>query len=231
MHIGFQRPKITHHPESIAVIAAGQTAELKCEASGKPAPNFQWWKTGCDEALADSDDVTIKTGNGHSTLTINNIQKSDAGQYNCKASSLFSCWDDISNNATITVAGELSMSSLYRVEHSILSLGPPTIIHDPEAVNETSGSKASFTCVASSDLPIKFSWQKEGSGTIFSSCSTVDQSGKISTLTLNPVSTTHTGSYTCTASNDAGSVTSNAATLQVTGEYMNYSTVFTLIHT
>ena len=41
----------------------------------------------------------------------------------------------------------------------------------------------------------------------------------MSTLTLNPVSTTDAGSYTCTASNDAGSVTSNAATLQVTGEY------------
>ena len=41
----------------------------------------------------------------------------------------------------------------------------------------------------------------------------------MSTLTLKPVSDTDAGSYTCTASNDAGSVTSKAASLQVTGEY------------
>ena len=41
----------------------------------------------------------------------------------------------------------------------------------------------------------------------------------MSTLTLRHVSTTDAGSYTCTASNDAGSETSKAATLQVTGEY------------
>ena len=101
----------------------------------------------------------------------------------------------------------------------ILSSGPPTITQDPVAAKVKSGSEASFTCVASSDLPMKFSWQKDGSGIIFSSSITVDPSGKMSTLTLKHVSTTDAGSYTCTASNDAGSVTSNTATLQVTGEY------------
>ena len=80
------------------------------------------------------------------------------------------------------------------------------------------GSEASFTCAASSDLPIEFNWQKDGSGIIFSSSITVHTSGNMSTLTVKPVSTTDAGSYTCTASNDAGSVTSNAATLQVTGD-------------
>ena len=85
-------------------VAAGQTAELKCEASGKPAPNFQWLKD--DHDVADSADVTITTGNRHSTLTINNIQESHAGKYMCRAFKFFSCCDDISDNATITVAGE-----------------------------------------------------------------------------------------------------------------------------
>ena len=103
--IDFQRPRITQSPVSITV-AAGQTAKLKCEASGKPAPNFQWLKDGCD--VAGSAGVTITTGNRHSTLTINNIQESHAGQYicMCRAFKFFSCCDDISDNATITVAGE-----------------------------------------------------------------------------------------------------------------------------
>ena len=107
--VGFQRPLITQFPGNITV-AAGQKAELKCEARGKPAPNFQWLKDGCD--VAGSDGVAIKTGNRHSTLTINNIQKSHAGQYTCRAFNCFRYRDD-SCPATITVAGELSMHKLY----------------------------------------------------------------------------------------------------------------------
>ena len=117
------------------------------------------------------------------------------------------------------------MFNLYKFEHSVLSSDPPTITQDPGGAKVKSGSEASFTCVALSDLPMEFSWQKDGSGIIFSSSITVNTSGNMSTLTLMPVSTTNAGSYTCTASNDAGTVTSNAATLQVTGEYYE---VFTL---
>ena len=66
---------------------------------------------------------------------------------------------------------------------------------------------------------MKFSWQKDGSNIIFSSSITINTSGNMSTLILRHVSTTDAGSYTCTVSNDVGSVTSKAATLQVTGEY------------
>ena len=111
MHVGLQCPKITQSPENIKV-ATGQKVELKCEASGKPAPNFQWLKN--DHDVAGSAGVTITTGNGHSTLTINNIQESQAGEYKCRASNVFGYWSDISCPATITVAGELSLSSLYR---------------------------------------------------------------------------------------------------------------------
>ena len=124
----------------------------------------------------------------------------------------------------------MCLFNLYKLEHSTLSSDPPTITEGPKEAKVRSGTKAIFTCAASSDLPIKFSWKKEGSGTIFSSSITVDTSGNMSTLTVKPVSTTDAGNYTCTASNDAGSVTSNAATLQVTGEYNEYYcyTVFTL---
>ena len=146
-------------------------------------------------------------------------------------SNIFRYQDDISCPATITVAGELSVPNLYTDLSTLvyLSSGPPTITQDPEAAKVKSGSEASFTCVASSDLipaiaitssdlpPMEFSWQKDGSSIITSSSVTVHKSGNMSTLTLKHVSTTDAGSYTCTASYVGGSVTSKAATLQVTG--------------
>ena len=121
MHLGFQRPQITQSPVSITV-AAGQTAKLKCEASGKPAPNFQWLKDGCD--VADIYGVTIATGNGYSTLTINNTQKSHAGEYMCRAFNVFSCWDGIHtiHYATITVAGELSSYNVCLVNTDLSNI-------------------------------------------------------------------------------------------------------------
>ena len=122
VYVGSQRPLITQSPVSIKV-AAGQKVELKCEASGKPAPNFQWLKNDCD--VTGSDGVTITTGNGHSTLTINNIQDSHAGKYRCRAFNCFGYRDDISCPATITIAGELSMSSLYK---DLSTLSSPQVL-------------------------------------------------------------------------------------------------------
>ena len=90
------------------------------------------------------------------------------------------------------------------------------ITQGPKEAKVRSGSEVIFTCAASSDLPMKFSWQKDGSSIIFSS--SINTSENMSTLTLRHVSTSDAGSYTCNVSNDAGSVTSNAATLQVTGQ-------------
>ena len=108
--VGCQRPLITQSPGNITV-AAKHKAKLECKASGKPAPNFQWLKD--DRDVAGSAGVTITTGNRHSTLTINNIQKSHAGEYRCSAFNCFRHRDDISCPATITVAGELSVPSLF----------------------------------------------------------------------------------------------------------------------
>ena len=67
---------------------------------------------------------------------------------------------------------------------------------------------------------MKFSWQKDDKSIIlYPSITVKNSSGNTSTLTLEHSSTTDAGRYTCTASNDAGSVISEPATLQVTGEY------------
>ena len=93
-------PFITQFPTSITV-NSGQTATLRCIASGSPLPNFQWLKDGND--VAGNTGVTITTSNGDSNLTITNIQTSDAGTNECRA---FNSEGRYTGSATITVTGE-----------------------------------------------------------------------------------------------------------------------------
>ena len=93
-------PFLSQFPDSITV-NAGQTATLRCIATGSPPPSFQWLKDGND--VSGNTGVTISTSNGDSNLTISNIQMSDAGSYECRA---FNSEGSDTGSATITVMGE-----------------------------------------------------------------------------------------------------------------------------
>ena len=95
---------------------------------------------------------------------------------------------------------------------------PPTITQHPTAVTQMLGSIATFTCTASGS-PTSMTWQKDGSTVTTSSTISINTSGGTSTLTVSSVSSSDAGSYTCTATNAGGSVTSNAATLTIGSEW------------
>ena len=95
-----ETPFLTQLPSSI-IVYSGQTATLRCIATGTPPPNFQWLKDGSVVACSTGD--TITTNNGDSILTITNVQTSDAGTYECRA---FNSEGSDTGSATITVFGE-----------------------------------------------------------------------------------------------------------------------------
>lgn len=69
-------PVITQHPAS-QYAAIGDTATLTVAASGNPTPTYQWKKDGVSIAGATS-----------ATLTLSNVQASDAGSYTAIASNV-----------------------------------------------------------------------------------------------------------------------------------------------
>jgi hypothetical protein len=98
---------------------------------------------------------------------------------------------------TATSVNEPSVSASTTV---IISM--PVIITQPVSKNVCSGNSASFTIAA--DYATSYQWTLNGSnvGTGF-------------TITFADVTSASDGSYTCTATNGAGSATSNAAVLNV----------------
>lgn len=82
-------PTITTQPQS-QTVNAGSNVTFNVAVSGTPTPTLQWQKGGTN--------ISGQTG---TSLTLNNVQSSDAGTYNVVATN--SAGTVTSNNATLTV--------------------------------------------------------------------------------------------------------------------------------
>lgn len=131
-------------------------------------------------------EVNIPGATG-ATLTIANTQPADAGSYRAVVTNPFI--SVTSSSATLTVAG-----------------AAPAIITQPVGQDVIAGAPVTLTVVASGSPAPTFQWKKNG----------VDIGG--ATGASYPIVSTvpdDAGSYTVTATNSAGSATSNAAVLNV----------------
>ena len=86
---------------------------------------------------------------------------------------------------------------------------PPAITAQPVDQTVKSGTSATFTVVASGIPTPTFQWQKNGVNCTQGSATTAS-------LTINPATIRDTGTYTVTATNPAGSLTSSGAILTIT---------------
>jgi hypothetical protein len=82
----------------------------------------------------------------------------------------------------------------------------PTISQQPQSRTVTVGSSVTFSVSASSNVPLSYQWQFNG---------TTLANETDSTLTLNAVTPAEAGAYQVVVSDEAGSVTSDPATLTV----------------
>ena len=93
-------PEFTQHPEDIVGIE-GENLVFSCSVEGNPQPSIKWTKNNNTFNIeADSDLNETSSGNTH-TLTIQNVHRSDEGQYRCVASN--SIGNTTSNTGTLKV--------------------------------------------------------------------------------------------------------------------------------
>jgi pectate lyase len=146
---------------------------------------------------------TLLTNATDATLTITNVQVANAGSYSVAVNNL---------------AGSVASSN------AVLSVNTnpaaPVFVTQPASQVVSVGSTASFTAVAAGTAPISYQWNRNG---------TTIPGATSSTLTLTNAQTTNDGSYTVTASNSVGSVTSDAAILTVITALPVVNTAFNLV--
>jgi len=181
-------PSITQNPQS-QTVTAGNSVTFSAAASGTPAPSLQWRKNN----------VNIPGANG-SSLSLNNVQLSDAGSYTLVATNAAGAV--ASNAATLTV-----------------NVAPAFTTQPGGATVFLGGSAASFSVAATGSPAPTYQWQRlpAGSGTWGNLANGGVYSGvTTATLAITGATLAMSGDqFRCVATNTVGSVTSNAATLTV----------------
>jgi hypothetical protein len=171
-------------------VNTGQSATFSVEVIGTTAPTYQWKKN----------DVIIP-GATNASYTIASAQQSDAGVYSVTITD--------GANSTSTAGATLTVGSSAATA--------PLVTSHPAAQSGSLGGAVSFTVAANGSPSPSYLWRKNGTPLSNGATSTGSTIGGASTatLTISNLSAADAGSYSVTATNSAGSVTSNAAALTV----------------
>ena len=171
-------PTITSQPQDLTVIPTQPTAFSVVVVGSEPL-NYQWYYNT----------NSLLTNATSSTLTIANVQPSDAGIYSVIVSNPIGT--AVSSNAVLTV-----------------NTNPvaPIFILQPAAVTARVGDNASFSASAIGAQPIAYQWKANGTPIAGATSTTVNLPG---------IQLIDAGTYTLVASNAIGSTSSSNATLTV----------------
>ena len=184
-------PSFTTPPVSQSVTVGGNVT-FTVAVTGVPTPTLQWLKDGLGINGASS-----------ATLTLTNVQASDAGAYSVTASS---------SSGTVTSAAATLTVNLVP--------GLPVFSAPPQSQTADAGSVVVLTAPANASPPPTFQWMFNGS----------QVSGATgSTLTLGNLQPANAGIYTALSTNSFGTTTSDPAIIGVssaTSEVTGAGTVF-----
>ncbi|XP_026558988.1 hemicentin-1 [Pseudonaja textilis] len=173
-------PNIMGEEQNVSV-AMGEHLELRCQSDAIPPPMLQWLKDG--QLLQKKLGLTITED--QSVLKIEQAQVQDTGRYTCEATN---------------IAGKMKKN--YNV-----NVWVPSSIYSSDTVTQLTvieGNLISMMCESSGIPPPILAWRKNGSPLL------VDPSGRVRILSggrqlqISIAENSDSASYTCIASNVAG---------------------------
>ncbi|XP_029428022.1 neural cell adhesion molecule 1 isoform X3 [Rhinatrema bivittatum] len=182
----YAKPKITYVENKTAMELEEQIT-LTCEASGDPIPTISW-RTGTrnisnEEKTLDGR-IMVRSHARVSSLTLKDIQYTDAGEYFCTASNSI---------------GQDSQAMYLEVQYAPKLQGPV-------AVYTWEGNAVNITCEVFAYPSAAVSWFRDGQQLPSSNYSNIKiyTTPSASYLEVNPDSGNDFGNYNCTAVNRIG---------------------------
>jgi pectate lyase len=160
------------------VVSLGQNVTFSFGVGGTLPLTYQWYYNT----------NTLLSVGTNSTLTLTNVQPSDAGSY----------------SVTVTNSYGSTNSAVAQLTVNIFS---PSISNDPQDQSALVGQDTSFSVLASGTAPLSYQW--------YYNTNTVLTNATGSILTLTNVQLTDAGGYSVVVTNSYGSATSAVAQLTV----------------
>jgi len=178
---GATSPSIGIDPQDQTALV-GQDVTFSVLASGTMPLSYQWYGNT-------NNSNTLLTDATNSTLTLTNVQLSDAGGYSVIVSNAY-------GSATSAVA-----------QLTVNIPNPPSIITQPQDQTVSSGGNATFTVTAGGSEPLSYQW--------YFNTNTPVANATDPTLTITNVQAENAGTYSVTVSNIAGGIVSSNAILAI----------------
>ncbi|NWH71038.1 NCAM1 protein, partial [Piaya cayana] len=192
----FAKPKITYVENKTAMELEDQIT-LTCEASGDPIPSITWrtsTRNISNEEKTMDGRIVIRSHARVSSLTLKDIQYTDAGEYVCTASNTI---------------GQDSQAMYLEVQYAPKLQGPV-------AVYTWEGNQVNITCEVFAYPSAVISWFRDGQLLPSSNYSNIKiyNTPSASYLEVTPDSENDFGNYNCTAVNRIGQESSEFILVQ-----------------
>uniref|UniRef100_A0A8C5TWL3 Ig-like domain-containing protein n=1 Tax=Malurus cyaneus samueli TaxID=2593467 RepID=A0A8C5TWL3_9PASS len=173
--------------EPTHLVKKGGYAELTCEVTGTPEIKITWFKD--DRELKESDKYNISFTKSLAILRVSEVDTEDSGEYICEAKN---------------DAGKDTCSSVVTRKQ------PPSFARKLKDLEHPAGLPLKLMCRLNGSEPITVTWHKDGVQLKDDHTMHTSFVDNVAVLQLVRTEMSHTGQYSCTATNSVGTATSSA---------------------
>ncbi|XP_048809113.1 titin-like [Lagopus muta] len=166
-------------------VTIGDACTLECKVAGTPELSTGWFKDG--KELTSSQKYRITFVNKVSTLKIMDTEKEDGGLY------------------TFAVQNDVGKSSCTASVEVLDRIIPPSFTRKLKETPGVLGSSALLECKVAGSPPISIDWFQNGMKLVSGEKHNITFTDNLCILEVNSLSNSDTGTYTCKATNVAGS--------------------------
>ncbi|XP_071039988.1 cell adhesion molecule Dscam1-like [Parasteatoda tepidariorum] len=184
-------PRWILQPRDTSAIA-GHSAKIDCQADGVPQPHVRWKVNS--NASPENFKTIVSSSHVHilvnGSLNFRNVEKSDEGSYLCEAN------NGVGTGLSTVVRFTVHSSPKFETKFSTLTV--------------RRGEKVKLNCISSGDIPMTFTWRKNGviidllSKPRYSQQLQNIRGGESVDLIIEKAEREDSASFTCTAMNDFG---------------------------
>ncbi|XP_052799439.1 myosin light chain kinase, smooth muscle-like [Mya arenaria] len=173
----------------------GERLTLRCNVSGNPEPDVEWFRDGQNVKLIDT--ITTKNRAGLCSLSVIEVTGVDAGEYKCIA---------INDGGRAEVSARVNVQSGVRLAKAPAP-DQPLFVRPPQGLSVADGERAVIECRVKGNAEL--TWYRGNEVIPHNDDFRYEASGEVRRLVIAEVFPEDSGVYRAEAANESGTATSS----------------------